>query len=166
MSVNRNQPHVYVLPEDDANRQIANGFILEVTHNVRQIQALPEAGGWLKALGCFDEGHSQLSSMRRYPLRFLVILIDGDGREERFVTAKKRVPTDLADRVFILGSLDEPEDLKQALGQYEEIGQALARDCREGTANAWEHPLLRHNVAEVQRLRNCVRQIFFQTAPP
>ena len=28
MSVNRHQPHVFVLPEDDANRQMAIGFIL------------------------------------------------------------------------------------------------------------------------------------------
>jgi len=27
MSPNQYQPHILVLPEDDANRQIANGFI-------------------------------------------------------------------------------------------------------------------------------------------
>lgn len=31
MSVNRARPHVLVLPEDDANRQIAVGFELEST---------------------------------------------------------------------------------------------------------------------------------------
>jgi hypothetical protein len=29
MSVNRNRPHVFVLPEDDANLQLATGFVLE-----------------------------------------------------------------------------------------------------------------------------------------
>ena len=31
MSVNKYQPHVLVLPEDDANRQLANGFLLDQT---------------------------------------------------------------------------------------------------------------------------------------
>jgi hypothetical protein len=29
MSVNKYHPHVLVLPEDDANRQLANGFLLD-----------------------------------------------------------------------------------------------------------------------------------------
>jgi hypothetical protein len=29
MSVNKYLPHVLVLPEDDANRQMANGFFLD-----------------------------------------------------------------------------------------------------------------------------------------
>jgi len=30
MSVNGHLPHVLVLPEDDANRQLANGFVLDL----------------------------------------------------------------------------------------------------------------------------------------
>lgn len=30
MSTNKFQPHVLIFPEDDANRQIANGFLLLV----------------------------------------------------------------------------------------------------------------------------------------
>ncbi len=42
MSVNRALPHVLVLPEDDANRQIANGFLLALDSSVqRRIQVLP-----------------------------------------------------------------------------------------------------------------------------
>ena len=43
MSVNKFRQHVFVLPEDDANRQLANGFLLDLS--VRQVQILPEAGG-------------------------------------------------------------------------------------------------------------------------
>jgi hypothetical protein len=32
--VNRYLPHVLVLPEDDANRQIANGFVLDLDPSV------------------------------------------------------------------------------------------------------------------------------------
>jgi len=34
MSINKYEPHLLVLPEDDANRKIANGFILHC-HNRR-----------------------------------------------------------------------------------------------------------------------------------
>lgn len=47
--VNRNLPHVPVLPEDDANRQMVNGFLVELSVP-RQIQRLEEAGGWRKVL--------------------------------------------------------------------------------------------------------------------
>lgn len=50
MSVNRHLPHVLVLPEDDANRQIANGFLLHHAIGNRKIQVLEEAGGWLHAV--------------------------------------------------------------------------------------------------------------------
>ena len=165
MSVNKDRPHVFVLPEDDANRQLVNGFILELTRNVRQIQPLPEAGGWRKALGCFDDdrdGH--LAWLRKYPYSLMVVLIDGDGQQDRFDQARQKVPRDVADRVFILGTWTEPEALKQDLGPYENIGRALAKDCRDATNRTWGHDLLRHNAAEVARLRERVGPIFFERA--
>jgi len=51
MSVNRHSPHVYVLPEDDANRQIANGFLLDPSIVDYRIRVLEEAGGWKETLG-------------------------------------------------------------------------------------------------------------------
>ena len=44
MSVNVYKPHVLVLPEDDANREIANGFLLAPSLKLRNIQVLPCAG--------------------------------------------------------------------------------------------------------------------------
>jgi hypothetical protein len=48
MSVNRYKQHVLILPEDDANRQIANGFLLDV--NARQVQVQNVGGGWSAVL--------------------------------------------------------------------------------------------------------------------
>jgi hypothetical protein len=101
--------------------------------------------------------------MDRYPNRFMVLLIDFDGHEDRLAYAMKAIPERLTERVFILGVLTEPEDLKRAgLGSYEEIGQDLAKDCREDTDTTWGHDLLRHNSGEVDRLRDCVRPFLFQ----
>jgi hypothetical protein len=120
MSVNKDQPHVYVLPEDDANRQLAKGFHLEVDQT-RKIQVLEEAGGWERVLDCFESVH--VIEMDRYPARWMVLLIDFDGREDRLERAKARIPGHLQDRVFVLGAWREPEDLRRArLGSYEAIG--------------------------------------------
>jgi len=100
--------------------------------------------------------------MDRYPNRFMVLLIDFDSHEDRLLYAKKVIPERLTDRVFILGALTEPEDLKRAgLGSYETIGMALARDCRDETETTWGHDLLKHNSSELNRLRKRVRPFLF-----
>jgi hypothetical protein len=141
MSVNKYQPHVFVLPEDDANRQLANGFLREPSLLIRRIQVLPEAGGWTQVLDHFKSGH--IMEMGRYPQRFMVLLIDLDGFAERLAGAKAEIPAELIDRVFILGALTTPEALKQAkLGSYEEIGAAMAKYCLEDTDRIWGHEIL------------------------
>jgi hypothetical protein len=164
MSVNKYQPHVLVLPEDDANLQIANGFHVHVPWNrQRRMQVLPVAGGWVKVLDQFHSNH--LDKMESNSGRFMVLLIDLDGIEGRFAEAKARIPADLADRVFILSALTTPEALRQAnLGPYEDIGSDMARDCREGTDNIWGHELLQHNKSELDRLRERVRPILFPSS--
>ena len=78
MTLNRHRPHVLVLPEDDANRQIANGFILGPVCDERQIQTLSPAGGWRKVLAQFCRDIAP--SMSSYEGRFVVLLVDFDGR--------------------------------------------------------------------------------------
>jgi hypothetical protein len=160
MSVNRHQPHVLVLPEDDANRQLANGFRLDQYLLNWKIQVLEEAGGWIKALERFKK--DLVEGMNRYACRSVVLLIDFDGHPERLARAKAEIPEHLVERVFILGVLTKPEALRQAnLGSYEEIGLAMAKDCREGTDRVWGHDLLRHNASEVDRLHRCVLPVLF-----
>ena len=159
MSVNRHKPHVLVLPEDDANRQLANGFLLDPFLST-QIQVLEVAGGWLKVLECFQSDH--VRAMAAYPNRTMVLLIDFDGQPIRLDRARAAVPANLMDRVFVLGVLTEPEGLTASVGcHYEEIGRAVARDCREETTETWGHDLLRHNASELERMRQRVRPILF-----
>lgn len=161
MSVNKNRPHVLVLPEDDANRQLATGFHLEIDlTRQRQMQVLPAASGWNDVLNRFTSEH--VVNMARYPNRHMVLLIDFDGREDRLDSAMAALPQDISERVFVLGVWSEPEALRKSnLGSYETIGLALARDCREETDKTWAHPLLRHNAGELDRLRKRVRPILF-----
>lgn len=150
-----------VLPEDGADRELANGFHLSVDFTrQRQMQVLPVAGGRNEVLERFNSEH--VEAMVRYADRFMILLMDFDGEEDWVENAKARIPEYLAERVFILGPLLEPEDLKRAnLGAYEEIGAKLADECRRDTDTTWNHPLLRHNTRELDRLREHVRPILF-----
>jgi hypothetical protein len=123
MSVNREKPHVYVLPEDRPNSQMANGFVLELDPSVlTRIQVLREAGGWTKVLHRFNSDHA--SEMDVYPNEF----IDFDGKQDRLERARAEIPSHLTDRVSILGAWTEPEALKKArLGSFESIGKAQRR---------------------------------------
>jgi hypothetical protein len=159
MSVNKYQPHVLVLPEDDANRQLATGFLLDPLLLIRKIQVLPPVAGWAKVLDCFLSDH--VSGMEKCPQRCVVLLIDFDGEQERLNHIKSQIPARLDERVFVLGAWTEPEALKTDFGSYETIGMALAKDCREDTDTVWAHPLLHHNAAEIGRLRRRVRPILF-----
>lgn len=159
MSVNKYQPHVYVLPEDDANRQLANGFLLHPDLLNRKIQVLPEVGGWLEVLEHFESDYA--SGMERYAQRFMVLLIHFDGDAGRFGVAQARIRPSLKNRVFIIGAFNQPETLRTQLGSYETIGLSLAKDCRENTNATWGCDLLRHNETELKRLRHDVLPILF-----
>lgn len=148
MSVNRHLPHVFVLPEDDANRQMANGFLLAVSST--QIQVLREAGGWASVRDQFESDH--IAGMRKFGSRLMVLLVDFDGDPSRHHKIHAAVPDDLTDRVFVLGVETEPEDLKRELGSYESIGRAMGEKCQGGAASIWEHSLLKHNQRELARL--------------
>jgi hypothetical protein len=157
--INRQQPHVVVLPEDAANARLASGFLLDPSVISKRIQVLLPAGGWRRVLECFESDH--VGEMDRYPHRFMVLLLDFDGDVDRLTYARRVIPDRFGARVFILGVRTEPEDLRRALGSYEIIGEALAKDCREETQTTWGHDLLRHNAGEIERLRQHVRPILF-----
>jgi hypothetical protein len=159
MSVNKYLPHVFVLPEDDANRQLANGFQRDSKLDERRMQILEEAGGWGEVLNRFQEDH--VPEMDKYAARFMVLLVDFDDKEHRLDIVKAAIPERLQERVFVLGAWSEPEKLRQALGSYESIGLKMAEDCRDDTNETWAHNLLRHNAGELDRLRKHVRPILF-----
>ena len=133
MSTNKYKPHILVLPEDDANRQIANGFVLDPNLNERAIQILPAAGGWEKVMQAFRTVHA--NHMNQYPERRIVLIIDFDDiLDDRLSHIQSEIPEKLHDRVFVLGVLSEPEKLKADLNKgYEDIGTDITAN-REGSA--------------------------------
>lgn len=162
MSINKYQSHILVLPEDDANRQIANGFILHPNLNGRAIQVLPSAGGWGKVMNDLKEVHAP--EMQKYPYRMMVLLIDFDNQQkDRLSYVKNQIPQDLTDRVFVLGVLSEPENLRKTIQRtFENIGEALSKDCSDDMNELWGHDLLKHNKTELDRMILSVKPFLFE----
>lgn len=163
MSINKYRPHILVLPEDDANRQIANGFILHSNIDECSIQILPPAKGYQRVIDQFRDNY--ISSMKQYSERRLVLMIDFDNQySRRWYSLKKTIPENLRDRVFILGVLSEPEDLKRDMNvDFETIGKKLSDDCSDDTRNVWGHDLLKHNETELKRMISSVTTFLFHS---
>jgi len=161
MSVNKFQPHVMVLPEDDANKDIVNGFLLDPSLNARAIQVLPPAGGWANVFARFKDTHIGL--LHKYSARHLVLLIDFDGQmDERMQIFLQACPADVRDRVYLLGACDEPEPLRKDCGvSLEKIGERLGKACADGEEGLWAHAMLAHNQAELNRLIANVKPFLF-----
>lgn len=160
MSVNKYQLHILVLPEDRANSEMATGFLLNSKLNDRSIQVLPFVRGWKTVVEKFTDDF--VPTMRQYPARMIVLLIDFDENENRFDYVGQRIPEDLRNRVFVLGVLSEPEELKSSLRKnFEEIGEALSSDCSDNTDVLWQHDLLRHNKTELERMVSSVKPFLF-----
>ncbi len=161
MSVNNHRPHVLVLPEDEANEELVNGFLLDPSIKLRNIQVLPCAGGWGKVLDSFIASH--ITGLRQFKDRHLVLLVDFDDRiQERTALFVAAFPPDVADRVFLLGTKTEPEPLRKQLGQsLEKIGKTLAAECLHDEDTTWQHDLLAHNANERARLNAKVKGILF-----
>ncbi len=159
MSVNKYKPHLLILPEDDANRQIATGFILDINVNKQAIKTESRAKGWLKAIKKLEDNFLE---MQTYPQRRILLLIDFDDKEDRLTLVKGIIPNALTDRVFVISVLSEPEKLKSATQKsYEKIGEALAKDCSDNTYTLWNHPLLQHNKPELDRMKMEVKPFLF-----
>lgn len=160
MSINPYKPHLLVLPEDDANREIANGFTLEANLNSCAFQVLPPAGGWMKVVEKFTSDHA--SAMEKYTERRMVLLVDFDDKENRKKFVDSRIPTAIKARVYVLGPISEPEKLRNASGKkFEAIGATLAKDCTENRQDFWMHDLLKHNKPELDRLIQDVKPFLF-----
>jgi hypothetical protein len=161
MSVNKYKPHVWVIPEDDANRQIIDGFLLHDAVAHRAVGVRGPAGGWAKVLSVFVEEYLPL--LAGSPNCHVVMIVDFDETEDRRDHFGKSIPVEVGSRVFVIGSKDNPEKLKHELKMtFEEIGKALAEGCFQRELSLWDHLHLIHNKAELQRLVDVVRPILFQ----
>jgi hypothetical protein len=162
MGLNKKQPHLVILPEDDANRQLSDGFLQNLNVNADAIRILEPAGGWIKVIEQFT--NKQIQFMRKFPERRIVLLIDFDNVNlvNRISFVKNRIPQDLQSRVFILGVNPDPETLRRSTEKtFEAIGETLAEECYNDSRALWNHVLLEHNDSELQRIGASVKSFLF-----
>ena len=161
MTMNRYVHHVYVIPEDDRDRQIADGFVLHHQVKDARILVVPPAGGWSEVRETFRREY--LPKLRDYPGAHVIMVVDFDNQvEKRKASFEQAIPQEFKERVFVVGAKHNPETLKQSLKvSFEEIGKSLADDCDTGTTGHWDHEQLQHNDAERPRLVQTVRTFLF-----
>ncbi len=107
--VNRYRPHVWLIPEDDADRELAVGFLNHEAVADRVVGVRAPAGGWHEVLDVFESEY--LPQLRRHLGAHVVMLIDFDGDESRRAHFEARIADDVRPRVFVIGSKDDPETL-------------------------------------------------------
>jgi hypothetical protein len=149
--VNKYKDHLLIVPEDDANKDLAVGF-QKIVRQASAIHIESVAGGWSSVQ---ERLKNLVPSMQRFSCRRVLALVDYDEQEKRRDDVLRDVPQGLLNRVYVLGVWSEPELLQRALDHRsrEVIGEDLARECLGGTLALWQHPLLVHNTRELSRLR-------------
>jgi hypothetical protein len=161
MGVNRERPHVEILVEDDANRQILNGFSLHHAYGT-QVHIPKVAGGWPKVRA--EVAQTYVRRMRQNPHLHLILVVDFDERDGRYETIFSEVPDDLKARVMLIGAKDDPQALARAARKSREaLGQELAEACFERIDGAWGSDHLAHNAEELRRVGETMRNLIFRT---
>ena len=161
MNVNKYKPHISVIPEDDANRQLVNGFLSHLGVTKQAAHVGTPTGGWKKVLEVFKCEYEP--RLRNFQNAHVVLLIDFDEEVDRRLQFEASIPDELRSRVFVIGSFDEPETLRWQLKlPFEKIGLALAEECIGNKFELWKHEYLVHNDQELQRLIQTVKPILFQ----
>ena len=148
MKANRERWHLFIKPEDDANRQLANGFVESLSFLAQtKVQIDRPAGGYLKALEFVAD-----AQLERFPERRLLILIDFDKSAD----IRKRIVerySSVNNRIFVLGAKPEAEDLRRELKCHLcECGAKIADSCEDSGCAIWAIDSLRHNEKSLSRL--------------
>lgn len=164
MSVNKHKPHLFILPEDDANSQLAHGFVEQYHVQSDCVQIRTPAGGWKKVLEKFEADYAD--GMKKYPKRMMMFLIDSDNDSNRLERIREQeILKEFSGRVFVLGVQSEPEKLRtKTRMSFAEIGNTLAAGCPNSRNELWSDELLQHNEAELDRMIPLVKSFLFNAA--
>jgi len=144
---NRYKPHIFVYTEDDATRQFATGLASVFDEYCNQIEIKPYGHGEKSAVRKLIND----SQLERFPERRAVLIIDLDKKDDRLESIREDAYfQQFADRIFILASFFEVEDLRLIAntGNLETIGKILGGDCSK-----WNDPLLKQCIDDACRLK-------------
>jgi hypothetical protein len=87
VSANKYKPHLIVVPEDEADRQMAFGFVFHPAVLPASVDVRPPAGGWAAVLDLYERQF--VPHLRKFPAARVVLLLDFDDRgDERGRSAR------------------------------------------------------------------------------
>ncbi len=159
MGLNKHKPGLYVIPEDDADRQIANGF-LEDFRVQNAFQVMPPAQGREKVLSQIIEVYVPI--LQKYKQLKVIGVLDFDGRKDRYEQKLQEIPNGVRERVFLLGTLNNPEKLKASAGlHFESLGEKLAQECCDANFELWNNEQLVFLKDEVLRAKEELWTVLF-----
>lgn len=157
MSVNRYEPYLIVLCEDNAYKDIFLGF--EISEHP-QISLKPVYQGFDDILFQLTNPNSMTSKeLKRYNKSYVLALTDADldsQSESNIKKLKDSIPNEYKDRVFVMGSKYEAENIKRAIigkGKWKGVSQELEKSCRDENCELWRDEMLNHNMEEIISLR-------------
>lgn len=171
MSINRQQKHVIFFGEDEATRNLAQGFIEGENINELRCDVWHTFGtGWKSTTEAME-----LVGMSRYPLTHLILVIDLDRQEKHHIEDLKQEidQTSFSDRVYVIGGSKDVQALQRAFTAANSIGKISAQDTGREIANqcfkdescvegVWCDPALEHNRTELERICRNLKDIIFK----
>jgi len=160
LSVNKFKPHLLILPEDQAVKDVVVGAVESIRVKPAANLSIEKLlGGWRKLKDRLPECEKYLG---QYPEGRLLFIIDLDRDPKRPKEVQAWIQGEFADRIFLLSSFHEPEALQRELtGSLEMIGGTLVDDCPDDQSEAWAHSHLEHNKPELERFMASCRPILF-----
>lgn len=162
--VNKFKPHLFIVPEDDADRQIAVGFQMHLEANGR-MQIVDVAGGWLKVVNVIKDEYVPL--LNNNPNTHVLGIIDCDKDADRIAEQLKTFPAGIRNRIFLLGVNENPQEFKRSTKMhFAQIGEKLADECYKDELDLWNHEMLSYSSIEALRAKNALRELVFGISPP
>ncbi len=157
MSVNRYQKYLIVLFEDRAYHDLFLGLNFS---RKQQISQKPILQG-------FDDVYFQLTNhqsltlqeLKTYQKAYVLACIDADldsQSESKILQLKNAISDEYKERVFIIGSKHEAEQIKHAIigqGKWATVSEKLENSCKNDQCELWQNEVLQHNLEELQRLK-------------
>lgn len=157
MSVNRERPYLIVLFEDNAYKDLFLGF--EFSFH-KQIQQKPVLQGFDDVLFQLTNSNSTtLKELNKYPNAYILAITDADmdsHQESNIDTLKKSIKGIYRNRIFVLGSKYEAENIKKEIigqGKWRRLAKELESSCQNDSCELWHNDMLKHNLDEIVRLR-------------
>jgi len=154
--VDKFKPHLFIVPEDDADRQIAVGFQMHLEAK-GEMQIVDVARGWLKVVGVIKDEYVPL--LKNNLNSHVLGIIDCDKDADRIAEQLENFPEDIRNRIFLLG-------VRSAKMHFAEIGEKLADECYKDELDLWNHEMLSYSSSEALRAKDVLRELVFGLSPP